>query len=256
LALRRQWHLEEVASGNCAEDTDSNTADDERTEDGLDEDGVLNLAQSGLLDPDFAVEDLADDIALLVPSDPRLVLPRVAGSVRADGVCRVLLCVVALRLVVGREELPRSQVAVVHAVEDDTHALPGSNERGDADDEANQGKNPPGTTSTAQSEEDGDNETGNNATDAQTTRKDDARAVAITDRPANEVRVSLATQRPLDCSDDILEGRRVSGVLQSMKQPTALLGRKVELARSTVGDVDRDDAVDLLTVGLNGYCGV
>jgi hypothetical protein len=66
--------------------------------------------------------------------------------------------------------------------------------------------------------------------------------------------MSLAPQRPLDCSDDILEGRRVSGVLQSMKQPTALLGRKVELARSTVGDVDRDDAVDLLTVRLNGYC--
>lgn len=86
MALRHQWHLEEVASGNCAEDTDSNTADNERTEDGLDEDGVLDLAKSGLLDPDFAVEDLADDIALLVPSDPRLVLPRVAGSVRADSV--------------------------------------------------------------------------------------------------------------------------------------------------------------------------
>ena len=256
MALRHKWHLEEVASGDCAEDTDSNTADDERTEDGLDENGVLDLAKSGLLDPDLAVEDLADDIALLVPGDPRLVLPRVAGSVRADSVCRVLLCVVALRLVVRREELPRPQVAVVHAVEDDTHALPSSNERGDADDEANQRKNPPGTTSTAESEDDGDNETGNNATDAQTTRKDDARAVAVTDRPADEVRMSLATQRPLDCSNDVLESRWVSGVLQSMKQRTALFGREIELARSTVGDVDRDDAVDFLTVGLNSYCGV
>ena len=46
----------------------------------------------------------------------------------------------------------------------------------------------------------------------------------------------------------------MSGVLQSMEQRTALFGREVELARSTVGDVDRDDAVDLLTVGLNSYC--
>lgn len=113
---------------------------------------------------------------------------------------------------------------MVHAVEDNTHALPGSNERGDADDEANQRKNPPGTTSTAESEDDGDNETGNDTTDAQTTRKDDARAVAVTDCPANEVRMSLATQRPLNCSNDVLESRWVSGVLQSMKQRTALFG--------------------------------
>jgi len=46
----------------------------------------------------------------------------------------------------------------------------------------------------------------------------------------------------------------VSGVLQGMKQRTALFRREVELARSTVGNVDRDDAVDLLTVRLNGYC--
>lgn len=107
MALRHKWHLEKVASGDCAEDTDSNTTDNERTEDGLDENSVLDLAKSGLLDPDLAVEDLADDIALLVPGDPWLVLPRVAGSVRADSVCRVLLCVVALWLVVRREELPR-----------------------------------------------------------------------------------------------------------------------------------------------------
>jgi hypothetical protein len=68
--------------------------------------------------------------------------------------------------------------------------------------------------------------------------------------------VSLATQRPLNCSNDIPESRWVSGVLQGMKQRTALFRREVELARSTVGNVDRDDAVDLLTVGLNSYCSV
>lgn len=81
VALSRQWRLEEVARGNSAKDADSNAADNERTKNGLDKDRVLDLAESGLLDPNFAVKHLADDIALLVLGDPGLVLPRVAGSV-------------------------------------------------------------------------------------------------------------------------------------------------------------------------------
>ena len=100
-------HLEEVAVRYSAEDANEHGREHEGAEQTLEEDGVLDLAKSRLLDPDLAVEDLADDIALLVPRDPWLVLPRVAGSVRADSVCRVLLCVVALWLVVRREELPR-----------------------------------------------------------------------------------------------------------------------------------------------------
>lgn len=73
--MRQQWRLEEVASRNGAEDADCNTAEDERTKDRLDEDSILDLAESGLLNPDLAVEDLADDVALLVFGDPWLILP-------------------------------------------------------------------------------------------------------------------------------------------------------------------------------------
>ena len=75
MALRHQWRLKEIASRDGAEDTNGNTADNERTKDGLDEDSVLDLAKSRLLDPDFAIEDLADNVPLLVLGDPWLILP-------------------------------------------------------------------------------------------------------------------------------------------------------------------------------------
>jgi hypothetical protein len=69
--------LEVVALGNGTEDTDSYSGDDESADDSLNEDGILDLAESRFLDPDFAVEDLADNVALLVPGDPWLVFPGV-----------------------------------------------------------------------------------------------------------------------------------------------------------------------------------
>lgn len=100
MALRHQWRLEKVASRNGAENADCNTAEDQRTEDRLDEDGILDLAESRLLNPDLAVEDLADDVALLILGDPRLILPRIAGGVRAECIVGVKLGIVPLRLVV------------------------------------------------------------------------------------------------------------------------------------------------------------
>lgn len=70
--------LEEVALRDGTEDADSHTRDDQSTQDGLDEDGILYLAQSRLLDPDFAIEDFANNVALLIPGNPWLVFPRVA----------------------------------------------------------------------------------------------------------------------------------------------------------------------------------
>lgn len=82
----------------------------------------------------------------------------------------------------------------MHAVEHNTHTLPGSDEGRNADDKTNQRKDPPGATSTAQSKDDGDEEASNNATDTQSACKDDTRAIAVADSPANEVRMGLATQ--------------------------------------------------------------
>lgn len=254
MALRHPWRLEEVACGDGAEDADGNTTNYERAEDGLDEDGVLDLAESGLLDPDLAVENLAHNVSLLVFGDPRLVLPRVAGRMRTERISRVELRIVALRLVIRAEQLPWSQVAVVHAVEDYTHTLPGGDERGNANDKANQRHDPPGAACAAQSEDDGDDKTSDDTADSETARKDDTRAVAVADCPANEIGVGLAAQRPLNGSDNILECGWVSGILQCVEQCRALLRREIELTRSAIRNVDRNDAVNLLAIGLNGYC--
>lgn len=70
--------LEVVALGNGTEDANSDSRHEESAEDGLQEDGVLDLTKCGLLYPNFAIKDLANDVALLVSGHPGLILPRVA----------------------------------------------------------------------------------------------------------------------------------------------------------------------------------
>lgn len=109
-------------------------------------------------------------------------------------------------------------MAMVHAVEDDTHALPCCNQRRDTDEEANERNDTPCTTSAAAGEDDGDDETSEDAEDAESAREDDTRPVTIADSPTDEVGVCLASERPLDCRHDVAKGRRMSRVLESMEQ--------------------------------------
>ena len=53
----------------------------------LKEDGVLDLAKSGFLDPDLAVEDATDEVALGVLGHPGLVFERV-GARADEGIVR------------------------------------------------------------------------------------------------------------------------------------------------------------------------
>lgn len=73
---------EEVAFGNCAKDANSHARDYEGAENGLDEDGILDLAKSRLLNPDLAIKDLADKVALLVTRHPWLVFVRITRCMR------------------------------------------------------------------------------------------------------------------------------------------------------------------------------
>lgn len=73
-------HLELVSLGNCTEDADYDGRDDDRYDDGLQEDGVLDLAKSGFLNPHLAVEHLADNIALVVFGNPWFVFVAVMGA--------------------------------------------------------------------------------------------------------------------------------------------------------------------------------
>lgn len=77
--MKSEWRLEEVSVWHGAEDTDEDGRQDESAEQTLDEDGILNLAQRGLLDPDLAIEDAADDVALGVLGNPGLVFERIGA---------------------------------------------------------------------------------------------------------------------------------------------------------------------------------
>lgn len=67
-----------VSMRNSTEYTDDDKRNYSRTENRLQEDCILNLAQGWLLDPDLTIENLADEVALFVFGDPWLVLIAIA----------------------------------------------------------------------------------------------------------------------------------------------------------------------------------
>ena len=67
---------------HSTEDTNYDEGDDCCTEYRLQEDGILDLAQRRLLDPYLPIENLADDVALLILCNPRLILVAIAGRMR------------------------------------------------------------------------------------------------------------------------------------------------------------------------------
>lgn len=234
------------------EDTNNDERKNEGTENGLQENGVLDLAKGGLLDPDFAIKHLADEIALLVLGNPRLILVTVAGVLSSKSLHRVGFEVEAFGFVVRGEQFPGSQMSVMHAVKNNAHSLPGSDESRNTDEETDEGEDAPGSTGAAESDEDSCNKTTYNSTDTEASSKDDTGTVAIADSPANEVGMSLTAQRPLDRVSNTTKGGGVSGVLKGVQQIGALPGREVELASTTVGNIDGYDAGNLLAVRLNG----
>lgn len=63
----------------------------------------------------------------------------------------------------------------------------------------------------------------------------------------------LATERPFHSGDDLAKDGWVRRILQSVEERVAFLGGEVELAGSPVGNVNGDDKVEFLAVGLDGY---
>lgn len=177
--------------GDGTENTSQNTRTEESTEDSLDEDRVLDLAQRGLLDPNLTVKDFADDVALLVSCNPRLIFVAV-GAVADKRLLRYVLGLDTVRVVIG-EEFPRSQVAVVHAVQDNTHAFPCGDESRDADQEQNDGQDTPRATSAAKHDENRGDNTKEDGGHSEAACEDDTGLVAIADCPADEVGVALTS---------------------------------------------------------------
>ena len=83
------------------EDANDHDRKNERAKYRLHEDGVLDLAEGRLLDPNFAVEYLADDVALFVLGNPRLVLIAVR-TVGSQGLLRESTLAVNGVMVIGK----------------------------------------------------------------------------------------------------------------------------------------------------------
>lgn len=243
--------LEKVAMRHGAENADENGRQHERAQQALQEDRVLNLAQRGLLNPDLAIENAADDVALGVLWNPGLVFK----GIRAGADERVM----GSGLFIGKgnfvrgigEKFPWTEVTVVHAVEDHAHAFPSGDECGDTDEPADEGKNAPGATSRGESDEQVCNEAGSDGENSQTTGEDDAWTVAVADSPSDEVGVGLPAESKLHSGNNIAESRGVCGVLKSVKKRLLLTRREVEFAWGIIGDVDGNNARDLVAIGLS-----
>ncbi len=141
--VSRRQHVARGAETDSQEDGSDDRRDDKGGKQSLHEDGILDLTKSRLLNPDLSVEDLADDIALVVFSDPRLIFVAIG---RPQAVERILFGIVGRRLILVAEEFPGAEMTMVHAMENlasqfhrpqrnvpertyHAHALPGSKER-------------------------------------------------------------------------------------------------------------------------------
>jgi len=240
-----------ASSRHGKEDGSDNASDDEAGEDTLNEDGILNLAEGGLLNPSLTIKDLSHDVALLVLCDPRLILVRICTLKTVHALAFELHRLV---LFVG-EEFPRSKVAMVETVQDDTHAFPGSDECGDAKKEQWEGECTPAAIDAGECDEKANDDSTDDARNAEDARKEDAWRIAVADCPADEVGVSLASQGIFNSRKNMTKGRGMCRVLKSVQKSGALLGGEVKLSRAAVGNVDCDDTVDLITERLDGDYG-
>ena len=85
LDYAKHLHLIVVAFWDSTEDPHRDDCDDQRTSESLYEDGVLDLSESRLLDPDFTIKDFTEDVTFLVLDDPRFVLVAVGAAERVEG---------------------------------------------------------------------------------------------------------------------------------------------------------------------------
>lgn len=213
-AVNAAARLKEVSTRHVDENRRQDTAKQKRSKHRLDENRILDLSQRRLLDPDLAIKDLSHNIALLVLDNPWLILVRFSSP---SGIHR---CLLTLGLWVLKQ-LPWAEVAVVHAVEDDTHALVSSNQSGSTKDPEESCNSAETTLLLGKGEEDRDEETGEDEEEAEGTSEDDTSAVAVADSPADEVWMRLAAKGGLDGAVDVAEGGWMGGVLKSFQEDDA-----------------------------------
>lgn len=195
-----------MSVGDSNKDGRQRAAQQQRSKNGLDKDGVLDLAQSRLLDPHLTVKDLAYNITLLVLDNPRLILVAVVGAKRVEATLAEIILGLLLSM---DKQLPGTHMAVMHAVQNDTHALVCGNKCADAEHKRNSRDGTVAASNTAKNHEDAGNKADEDQADTKSAGKEDTGRVAVANRPTNKVGVSLAAKRRLDSVDEETHGSRV-----------------------------------------------
>ena len=170
----------------------------------------------------------------------------------------VVVVIVGVRAGVGRVEprgvLPRLDVALVRAVQDDAQALVGGDEGADADEPDGRGENAPPSAGAREDEQDRHDEAAECVCDAHRADEEDAGLVAVADGPAHEAGVRLVAERGLDHLDGWCERRGMRRVLEGVEHGGAGAVDERELARGVWGDVVTDYAGDFGAEGLDADC--
>lgn len=252
---KKRNRSKEITTRHQNKDQNQQTRSKQSCQHGLHKDGVLDLPQRGLLDPDLAVKDLADNVALLVLDDPGLILVAVAAAERVKRPLAHAAAVLAHHLnvaLVRLEQLPRPHVPVVHAVEHHTHALVRRHQRRHPEHPADGAQGPIATPGRGQGQHYRGRQSDHDQGHAQGPREEDTRRVAVADAPADEVGVRLPPERVLHRPGHGTECAGVCRVGESVHQDVALARGEVELSGGVLDNVVCNDAVDLFAEGLDG----
>lgn len=134
----------------------------------------------------------------------------------------------------------------------DAHALPSSYQGCNADHETNCRQDSPAPPSVAESDEDSGNDATNNAAEPEAASEDYSWTVAVANGPADEIGVSLVTERPFNGVYNTSERRRMCCICESVQKRSTFLGGQVELARSPIRYVNCNDTGNLFTEWLDG----
>ena len=104
-----------------------------------------------------------------------------------------------------------------------THALPSSEKGCNANEQTQKSQCPPTSVGGAESNDDAIDDSSDDAADSESSGKRLSWGVAITDGPANEIRVGLVPKRPFDRCNDITESRRMGGNGQRLEHNSPFL---------------------------------
>lgn len=98
-----------------------------------------------------------------------------------------------------------------------THALPSSEKGCNANEQTQESQCPPTSVGGAESNDDGINDTSDDAADSKTSGESLSWGVSVADGPANEVGMGLVSKRPFYRGNDITERRWMGGDRKSLE---------------------------------------